>query len=537
LASLCCCHNLSDCHFLHPSGDPGEHGGSLPVRSAENIVGGHSHLLRPGFYNICRNACIPAQGRPGGDMIAYIVGFGILWVGALAWFALRSYQKNQTADDYIFAGSNLGVFIGLLTFAATLFSTFTFMGMPDFFRVHGVGAWIFLAISDAAMFFFILWFGSRLRAVGLKRGYRGLAGLLEGCYKTRWAGITYFAGAFIFLIPYTAIQISGISIFLNAVFPDALPGWGWSVGIVCIMLLYSEIGGLRAIIYSDAMQAVILLIALWIIAMSCLYAGGGIRELIENVRTTNESLLSVPGPKGLFSVQFLVATLYVIMMIPVTQPQVATRLIIMKSTRKMGRMAVALGVFTFLILIPTVVIGLYGAVHYGEVSTQKFLSQVLLFDQWEPVAALVVIGLLAAAISTADSQIFALGTELRSLLKGDEKKVLLWTRLAILGFGLGALVFSIVSGDQLVLLARMSFAGTALMGPMILVGIFSERSAGRSIVAVTSIALVLFLLSLARLISSQVIGLRIELALALAVGGYALACIGWTRLMSSPEQT
>jgi len=220
-------------------------------------------------------------------------------------------------------------------------------------------------------------------------------------------------------------------------------------------------------------------------------------------------------------------------MIPVTQPQVATRLIIMKSTRKMGRMAVALGVFTFLILIPTVIIGLYGAVYYGEVPTRESLSQVLLFDQWEPVAALVVIGLLAAAISTADSQIFALGTELRSLLKGDEKKVLVWTRLAIMGFGLGALAFSIFSGDQLVLLALKSFAGTALMGPMILVGIFSERGAGRSIVVVTSIALALFLLSLAGKISGSVLGLRIELALALAVGAYALSCIGWKKLMSN----
>ena len=98
-------------------------------------------------------------------MITWLVVFAALWLGALALFSRRSFKKNKGDQDYLFAGSGLGTIIGLLTFAASLFSTFTFMGMPDFFRNHGVGAWIFLGISDAVMFFFILWFGHRLRSV------------------------------------------------------------------------------------------------------------------------------------------------------------------------------------------------------------------------------------------------------------------------------------------------------------------------------------------------------------------------------------
>ena len=75
-------------------------------------------------------------------MTLWIIIFAAGWLCALAYFSFSSFRKTHTADDYIFAGSNLGVFLGLLTFAATLFSTFTFMGMPDFFRTHGVGAWI-----------------------------------------------------------------------------------------------------------------------------------------------------------------------------------------------------------------------------------------------------------------------------------------------------------------------------------------------------------------------------------------------------------
>ncbi len=455
-------------------------------------------------------------------MIGYLVIFGLMWVGALAWFSIRSFKKNETSNDYFFADSSLGTIIGLLTFAATLFSTFTMMGMPDFFRVHGVGAWIFLGISNVSMFFFIIWFGQHLRRAGGRRGYRGLAGLLNDCYETPWAGYVYFAGAFVFLIPYTAIQIRGIAIFLSAVFPEAIPAWGWSVGIVCIMLIYSEIGGIRAIVYSDSMQAVILLVTLWIIGFFCLAKGGGIEALIEQVKVQEPALLSVPGPKGLFTVQFLVASLFAITMIPATQPQVATRLMIMKSAAKMRRMAVALGVFSFLVLVPTIAIGLYGAVHYSESSAREFLAHALLFDQWKPMAALVVIGLLAAAISTADSQIFALGTELRSLLKGEEKKVMRITRLAIAGFGLGALVFSLISSDQLVLLARVSFTGTALMGPMVIGAVFDGIRTHRSLIFVTGGAMVLFLLSLVGVIPNNYQAVRIDLLLAGTVTLYAL---------------
>ena len=466
-------------------------------------------------------------------MIGYLAVFGLMWIGALAWFSLRSFQKNKTSNDYIFAGSNLGTTIGLLTFAATLFSTFTMMGMPDFFRVHGVGAWIFLGISNVSAFFFIIWYGQHLRRAGGQRGYCGLAGLLKDCYETPWAGYVYFAGAFVFLIPYTAIQIRGIAIFLSAVFPEAMPPWGWSVGIVCLILIYSEIGGLRAIVYSDAMQAVILLVALWIVGFFCLAKVGGVEALMEQVKAQEPALLSVPGPKGHFTVQFLVASLFAITMIPVTQPQVATRLMIMKSTAKMHRMAVALGVFSFLVLVPTIAIGLYGAVRYSEASTREFLSHALLFDQLKPVAALIVIGLLAAAISTADSQIFALGTELRSLLRGKERRVMLITRLAIVGFGLGALIFSLVSSDQLVLLARVSFTGTALMGPMVIGAVFDGIHTHRSLIAITGGALGLFLLSLTGVIPNNYYGMRLDLLLAGTVALYAIfSCVAMGRVKS-----
>jgi len=444
-------------------------------------------------------------------MSTWFIIFGVIYIIILAFIGLRSWQRTKSAEDYILGGSRLGTLIGMMTFAATLFSTFTLMGMPDFFRTHGIGAWIFLAISDAAMFFFILWFGYHLRKRAREGSYQGVAGLMSNLYKTKWAGYVYFVGVFLFLVPYVAIQIRGIAIFLNAVFPEALPAWGWSTLIVVLMLSYSEIGGLRAIIYNDVIQGTILLLVLWVIAIGCVQSFGSVSNLFAEVKAFNPELLSVPGPQGLLTTQFLFASFLAIVLIPVTQPQVTTRLVIMRSNKTLHSMAVGLGIFAFLVLLPTIAIGLYGALNYTGNTSSEFLSGVLLYEQLDWIAAIVIIGLLAAATSTADSQIFALGSELRSMLKVKEEHKMKYTRFTILFFAVAALVFSVLSSDQLVLLARVSFAGTSILAPLILSGIFHKKQPPVWILPFTALGVGLFILSLTGIIPSTYSGIRLEI--------------------------
>ncbi|MEX0747843.1 MAG: hypothetical protein WD275_07575, partial [Rhodothermales bacterium] len=139
------------------------------------------------------------------------------------------------------------------------------------------------------------------------------------------------------------------------------------------------------------------------------------------------------------------------------------------------------------------------------------------------IAAAAVVGLITAAMSTADSQIFALGTELRSLLKGDEKLVLRRTKWAVMAFAGAAMVFSVFTNDQLVLLARVSFSGTALMAPMILAGVLSNRRPGLEVIAAGGAALVIFILSLIGLVPVMIGVARLDLALLLLVASFTAA--------------
>ena len=448
-------------------------------------------------------------------MITIFIVIAIVYLGVLVTFSLITRQKNKDSTSYFLAGSRVGSVLGIFTLAATLFSTFTMIGMPDFFRTHGVGSWLFLAFSDAAMVFGIISVGYYLRKKARRKDFRGLSGLMVQCYKNKFAGYITFLGAFIFLVPYVAIQIRGIAIFLNATFPQAMPIWGWAILIVLIVLIYSEVGGLKAIIYSDMLQGIILLLVISVIAYNCVSYFGDIENLFAKVEQVNEKLPSVPGPNGLFTTQFLIASLIAITMIPFTQPQVVTRIIIMKNYRSLFRMAIGLGIFALIIIFATLCIGMYGAVNYPDLDTAQFIHAVIITDQSNLVAAFAVLGLIAAALSTSDSQIFALGGELRSLLTGEDKKMLGITRVAIVFFAMVVFAFSLLASNELVLLARTSFTGTALMAPMIFTALFSTRKLKMVMPLFTLLAMLLFIGSLLNIIPNMVLGLRLDLMLML----------------------
>lgn len=456
-------------------------------------------------------------------MLKWLIILGVLYIGVLIFLSWKSKKTIHSANDFMLGGAKIGLVLGFMTFAATLFSTFTLMGMPDFSRKNGVGAWIFLTFSDAVMVFFILWFGFYLRKKVGQNPFHGMSALLQKCYNNKQVGYLYFACVFIFLIPYVAIQIRGVSIFLHAAFPNFISIWIWAVLIVVVMMVYSELGGLKAIIYADFLQGTLLLIVVWLIAFNCLNEVGGWSALFEKTQAINKQLLTAPGPNKLLTPQFLIASCIAILMIPVTQPQLSTRLVIMKDYNALKRMAVAVGIFATLVILPTIIIGLYGSIYYTKASTAEFLGGVLLSEQNNVIASLTIIGLFAAAMSTSDSQLFAMGNEVRGLMQLKESQSLRPIRLFILLFSIFALLFSLISSDELVLLARLSFSGTAIMGPLIILGILANKPQGLFMVWISLLGLLVFILTQLNILPQKIGLLRMDLLIMIVLSLCAFA--------------
>ncbi len=469
-------------------------------------------------------------------MILWVLVPSSVYLGVLGYIALRAYRSNLEApNDYLTAGSQLGPFLGTLTFGATLLSTFTFMGMPDFFRVHGVAAWIFFGLTDIALAFVTLWFGLYFRKYIRQGGFRSVALLLKSAYGSSFGMWVYLIGIFIFLVPYATIQIRALSLFMSEVAPLSMSSTMWSVSILSILLLYSVVGGLKAIIYSDAVQGVLLLLALWIVALtSYRFLGSDLAVVFEQVYAADPTLLCAPGPEGVLTVQFLLSAFLAIICMPISQPQLTVRIAILKDDRALRWLAIAMGSFVFAAIFPTMIIGNYGSVFLSDASSVDFWNAVIVENHTPIVAGLTTLGVIAAAMSTADSQIFALGTEFGSVR--TEKKHPSAVGLTTIFFALCVFALSTVTTTELVLLARLSFVGTALLTPMIVLPIAlahkgvsvkrlggSGRHLGALLPFVVSSALLAFILILLEALPASVLGINLDLILLIIVSSIATA--------------
>jgi SSS family solute:Na+ symporter len=90
---------------------------------------------------------------------------------------------------------------------------------------------------------------------------------------------------------------------------------------------------------------------------------------------------------------------------------------------------------------------------------------------------------------------------------------LIRTKIALFIFALIVMAFSAIISDELVLLARVSFAGTSMLAPVILVGVLSKRQPGIELLFISAIALFVFLFSVFQLIPENIMGVRLDLGL------------------------
>ncbi len=198
----------------------------------------------------------------------------------------------------------------------------------------------------------------------------------------------------------------------------------------------------------------------------------------------------------------------------------------MQDFRCVHRMAYAVGIYAILVILPTVFIGLYGAIKYPDAATSEFIASALLWDQPNPVAALAVVGLFAACLSTTNAQIFALGSELRSLLRGDDHVVMRYTRIGIFVFSVVVLIFSVYMSDQLALLARLSFTGTAMMAPIVLCAVTFERPP-RAVIFISALSLLVIFLATIGVLPMRVGALNLDILLYGFMLVSTLAIAGW----------
>ena len=208
----------------------------------------------------------------GLDWIVLAIYFLALILVAV-WVVL---QKNKNTEDYFLAGRNVGWFvIGASIFASNIGSEHVVglagtgfeSGSPmAHYELH---AWIVLLLGWLFLPFYI------------RSGAYTMPEFLEKRFdsKSRWF-LSLFS-----LIAYVLTKVS-VTIYAGGIVVSELlgiPFWYGAIGVVVFTGIYTVIGGMKAVIYTETLQAVVLILGSIIITYLGLQEVGGWAELRNTV--------------------------------------------------------------------------------------------------------------------------------------------------------------------------------------------------------------------------------------------------------------
>lgn len=203
-------------------------------------------------------------------VIAYFVA-----VGAVGWWSSRRNQKDT--HGYFLAGHEMGwVMIGASLFATNI-SAEHFIGLAGSGAAGGlaVGQFEWLAC------FILLLLGWLFIPFYLRTGVFTMPEFLEKRYNRGCR--TYLSS--ISLLAYIFTKIS-VSVYAGALVLKTVLGWNIWIGAVVLVVatgLYTIIGGLRAVIYTDFVQAFILIAGAVMLTIAGIDRVGGISELVNRL--------------------------------------------------------------------------------------------------------------------------------------------------------------------------------------------------------------------------------------------------------------
>lgn len=408
-----------------------------------------------------------------------IAGF-IVFLVAFAGIGLWSNKKRTSAgDDYLLAGKEVNPLLTALSAAATKYSGYMFIGLIGYIYTFGLSAiWLICGFlfGDIIAYSFV---HRHLRQATEETHASTFAELISRWHRGHYRYLRIAIGVLtlVFLCTYAGAQLNAGGKALLAIF-----GWPTVSGAVIgagLILVYCLFGGLRASIWTDAAQSILMMTAILLLLIASIVSVGGVTEFVGQLKQISPGYLD-PGVTRFGSVH---ATLlfgfgWLFNGIGVTgQPQVMVRFMALDKTEHIRKTGILYFLWSGCFLLTILGVGL---------ATRLFITQEANFDAelalpelaqlLMPGLAVGIIlgGIFAASMSTTDSQVLSCSAVLSEdfqLWKGAQGK-----RLSTFIITIGSLaiaIFATASVFKLVI-----FAWTALacsIGPLVIVHALGAR--------------------------------------------------------------
>lgn len=425
-------------------------------------------------------------------MTATVLSFGaclLFFMGVGLWSARH---KAATTEDYLVAGRAVSPWLTALSSVATNNSGFMFIGLIGFTYRFGVqavwlqGGWL---VGD---FMAWLWIHRRVREVSGRLKVHSVPALLatrDDGSRVRLTVVLSGVLTFFFLGGYAAAQLRAGSTALEVLF-----GWDPRLGAIigaAIVVLYCYSGGLRASIWTDAAQSVVMLVAMAILLAVAASTAGGPSALLEALRLQDPALVQwLPDDLAfgfaLYFLGFVFAGAGA-----VGQPHILIRSMAIDRADDIPRARRIYFAWFIPFSIAAVGAGLYARALLPELTasgtsaaavalaSEHALPRLAMELLPDILIGLMLAGIFAATMSTADSQILACSAAITQDIAPRFKNSYSASKLATLAVTALALAIALTATDgvfDLVLIAWSALG--ASIGPLLVLRVFGAIPSG-----------------------------------------------------------
>ncbi len=439
------------------------------------------------------------------DIFAFILYF-VAMVAIGAFFFFKS--KNTTEKDYFLGGRAMGPWVTAMSAQASDMSAWLLMGLPGSILAFGFGqAWIGigLAIGTAANWILV---AKRLRKFSKASGDSiTLPQYLSNRFATKDHTLSIIC-AVVFLVCFTiyvaSAFVAGTDVFTTLV-PSLKPEHAMFI-FAAIVIVYTFLGGFNAVCWTDFFQGLLMLAALLIVpivvglvkdldtaALATVYTGPDGEEFKFVANFFNASWQDILSGLGWGLGYF-------------GMPHIIVRFMAIEKPSMVKKSATVAIIWVVLSLAATIVIAYFGRmfVYSNGTDLSKELlasgNQSLVFVELARdvfpafIAGLLLAAIIAASMSTADSQLLVAASSFTSDIykpllrkKASNKEVVWVSRLVVVAISVVA--YFIASSEGEAAQAIMDLVSNAwgifgaAFGPAVLFSLFWKRFTYKGAVA------------------------------------------------------
>lgn len=459
-----------------------------------------------------------AERLPQGKTQLFVIIVYLSVLLFLGFFASRLFRG--TKKDYLLASHTIGPILLLMSLFGTTMTAFALVGSSGEAFRQGIGVYGMLASSSGivhSLCFFVI--GIKLWRLGQRHNYSTQIQYFRDRLDSDVVGLLLFPILVGLIIPYLLIGVMAAGITIQSLTAGAFPGIEWfhtdsrgtsggvppwlgSLVICLVVLCYVFFGGMRGTAWANALQTMIFMI-LGVVAFIVIANKLGKQDsMLANLQTIGSAIpLDKATRIGMSQTKFLT---YLLIPLSVGMfPHLFQHWLTARSAKSFRLSVVCHPIFIMIVWVPCVLIGVWATTDLippkpplptlpSGIVNQNAILPFLVQTLTDPLlGGFVSIGILAAIMSSLDSQFLCLGSIFSNDIvvhyAGEERfsdRQQVWIARAFIVIIVAVTyVLSLQGYRSVFAMAIWCFSGFAALFPLVFAALYWKRLTAAGAVA------------------------------------------------------